>query len=232
MKFREIKNFIKNPKTICLFLTITSISSLTACSFNFTSKAEPSTEHNLTEIHLEDEISTEVGKIIEYTDFTNEEETEEMVDAVRGTADIVENENELEFEKATLVRVVDGDTIVVEINDNEYKVRLIGINTPESVAPDSYRVSNSEEGVLASEYTKNLLSNVTEVYLQKDTSETDRYGRLLRYVWLEMPEDSKNINEIATKMLNGLLLLDNVAEVATYEPDTEYQEEFEYIASL
>ena len=136
----------------------------------------------------------------------------------------------VDFVKAKLIRVVDGDTLVVSIDGTEYKIRLIGINTPESVASDEYleRTSqeNCEEGVQASEYVKNLLSNTQYVYLEKDTSETDVYGRLLRYVWLE------NVSEITKEtiekyMLNAILVKEGYAEVKAYEPDTKYISIFE-----
>ena len=61
------------------------------------------------------------------------------------------------YQEATLIRVIDGDTIVVNIDNIEYTVRLIGIDTPESVAPDVYLEAtgkkNTKEGLLASEYT-------------------------------------------------------------------------------
>ena len=82
---------------------------------------------------------------------------------------------------------------------------------------------------MASDYVKDLLADTTTVYLQKDISDTDQYDRLLRYVWLEIPEDAYNVNEISTKMLNGILLLDKVAQPVTFEPDTSYKELFEYI---
>lgn len=131
------------------------------------------------------------------------------------------------FQPATLVRVVDGDTIIVSIDGEEYRVRLIGVDTPESVHPDSSK--NTEEGMLASDYTKNLLKNTETLYLQKDISDTDKYGRLLRYVWLEVPEDDSNINEIASKMVNGILLLDHVAEPKVYKPDVMHAEDFQWI---
>lgn len=132
-----------------------------------------------------------------------------------------------QFQPATLIRVVDGDTIIVSIDGEEYRVRLIGVDTPESVHPDSSR--NTEEGMLASDYTKNLLKNTEMLYLQKDISNTDKYGRLLRYVWLEIPEDDSNINEIASKMLNGILLLDHVAEPKMYKPDVMHADDFQWI---
>ena len=170
-------------------------------------------------------------QIVESAGKTTNLTAQSAIDIESSDTSIESNDNQTEFQEASLVRVVDGDTLVVEIEGTDYKVRLIGVNTPESVAPESYQVENTEEGVLASDYVKTLLENTTTVYLEKDVSETDKYDRLLRYVWLEIPEDSENINEISTKMLNGILLLDKVAEVATYEPDVKYVEQFEYIST-
>lgn len=212
-------------KEIIALLTLTISLTTTACNFQFKTKNQVPNKPTI----ISEEIASEIAGILENTNFTDDEELESLVEEINNWADdlVKENENLSEFQKAKLVRVVDGDTIVVDIEGDEYKVRLIGVNTPESVHPDSSK--NTEEGIASSEYTKNLLSNVQEVYLQKDISETDRYGRFLRYVWLEIPEDENNINEIATKMLNGILLLDHVAEVATYEPDTSHKDDFEWI---
>lgn len=138
------------------------------------------------------------------------------------------------FQSAKLVRVVDGDTIVVEVSGREEKVRLIGIDTPESVASSKYLdetgKENTEEGEKAADFVKTLLAHTETVYLQKDVSDTDRYGRLLRYVWLEIPNNEREIEEISTKMLNGILVWEGIAEPAAYAPDTAHQEDFEYLA--
>ncbi len=140
-----------------------------------------------------------------------------------------------EYEKVQLVRVVDGDTIVVEINGKDKKVRLIGVNTPESVASEEYLErtgkENTQEGKDASEFTKNLLADTDYVYLVKDSSETDRYGRLLRYVWLSVPEDELDPGEVSEKMVNGILIWEGYAEPMAIAPDTKYQEVFEYLAA-
>ena len=140
-------------------------------------------------------------------------------------------EADTEFIKASIVRVVDGDTLVVDIDNEEVKVRLIGIDTPESVASKDYLQktgkTNSKEGKDATAVTKSILSDYTDVYLQKDVSETDKYGRLLRYVWLSVPEDEFNINEISTKMLNAMLLEKGTAKAVSYKPDVKYQDIFE-----
>ena len=72
-----------------------------------------------------------------------------------------------------------------------------------------------------------MLSDVTTVYLQEDTSDRDRYGRLLRYVWLDEPKDAYSRSEIESKMLNAMLVMDGIAEAVAYEPDTMYEEVFE-----
>lgn len=224
---------MKRKPVIALLSLVTSLT-LTACSFQFSTPEETVQVPDIVNtIHID--VAEEISDIIDNADLSTEEGLESLVSEVTEWADSYAEDSVYleEFQKATLVRVVDGDTIVVDIEGEEYKVRLIGINTPESVASQEYLdrtgKENTEEGKSASDYTKKLLENVETVYLEKDVSETDRYDRFLRYVWLEMPEDKENINEIATKMLNGLLLLERVAEPATYEPDTAYEEDFEWI---
>lgn len=83
---------------------------------------------------------------------------------------------------AKVVRVVDGDTIVVKFKNGNYeKVRLIGINTPETVDP---RRPVQYFGKEASKYTKSKLTNKI-VYLKYDWQIRDRYGRLLAYIYLK-----------------------------------------------
>lgn len=138
------------------------------------------------------------------------------------------------FQPAKLVRVVDGDTLAVDISGAEYRVRLIGIDAPESVASGQYLEmtgkENTQDGEQASAFVKNLLADTETVYLQKDVSDTDRYGRLLRYVWLEVPDDDNDIEEISAKMLNGILVREGIAKPAAYAPDTAHQADFEYLA--
>lgn len=84
----------------------------------------------------------------------------------------------------TLVaRIIDGDTIVVLTNGAQEKIRLIGVDTPEIFDPRGSAQCFGEE---ASEFTKSLLENQV-VRLEADSSQDDRdkYGRLLRYVFLK-----------------------------------------------
>jgi micrococcal nuclease len=89
-----------------------------------------------------------------------------------------------------VVRVVDGDTIVVSTSEGTEKVRLIGINTPETVDP---RRPVECFGKEASRHTAELLSG-KPVRLERDhrAGDRDKYGRLLRYVFLA---DGTLVNE-------------------------------------
>lgn len=112
-----------------------------------------------------------------------------------------------------VVRVVDGDTIVVSIEDKEVKVRLIGVDTPESVHEDESK--NTAEGKEASEWTTDLLTG-TQVYLEYDVETEDKYGRTLAYVYLD---DGKT-------MVNRLLLENGLAQIMTVQPNSKYADEF------
>ena len=85
-------------------------------------------------------------------------------------------------------RVVDGDTVRVFLAGKSVSVRLIGINTPETVKPGSEVECFGPE---ASEFAKDLLSEAT-VTLEYDDSQgrLDRYDRTLAYVWRELPDGS------------------------------------------
>lgn len=113
-----------------------------------------------------------------------------------------------------VVKVIDGDTIIVDIDGEEVRVRLIGVDTPESVSTDESK--NTAEGKEASEYTTEQLTG-KPVYLEYDEGLTDTYGRTLAYVYLE---DGKS-------MFNKKLLEQGYARVMTVEPNTKYAEEFE-----
>jgi micrococcal nuclease len=112
--------------------------------------------------------------------------------------------------EASVVRVVDGDTIVVAYGGKQYKVRYIGMNTPETVDPSR---PIQWMGPEASAANKTLVAG-KRVVLEKDVSETDRYGRLLRYVWLT--------DGVAWTLVNLELINEGFASVSTYPPDVKY----------
>ena len=129
------------------------------------------------------------------------------------------------FEQAEVVRVVDGDTLQVRIDGEKWRVRLIGINCPESVASDESR--NTAEGRDASDFTHELLGEGDVVWLQMDRSDVDQYDRLLRYVWIEAPSDPFDEDEIADKMLNAILVKEGYAEARIYGDDDLYAYELD-----
>lgn len=112
---------------------------------------------------------------------------------------------------AKVKRVVDGDTLVVDLNGQEERVRLIGVDTPESVHPDDTK--NIEAGKIASDFTKSKLEG-KEVELEFDVQERDHYGRLLAYVYLD------------GVMFNKTLLEEGYARVATIPPNVKYVNDF------
>jgi endonuclease YncB( thermonuclease family) len=112
---------------------------------------------------------------------------------------------------ARVIEVVDGDTIHVEIDGETYSVRYIGIDCPETVHPTE---PVGWMGPEASEANRNLVAGET-VYLEKDVSETDKYGRLLRYVYLD---DGTFVNAELVRL--------GYAQVSTYPPDVKYQDLF------
>ncbi len=129
-----------------------------------------------------------------------------------------------EFQEATVVRVVDGDTLQVSLDGSEQKVRLIGIDAAESVNPDESK--NTEKGREASAHLKSSLAEGTRIWLQKDVSDTDKYGRLLRYVWLDLPADGSERDpaEVESKMLNAQLVSQGWAKAKDFPPDSSYSD--------
>lgn len=117
----------------------------------------------------------------------------------------------------TCTRVIDGDTIECEDVNTMITVRMIGIDTPESVAPEESGKINTEEGKTASDYTKNLLEGKM-VFLEFDKEQTDEYGRTLAYVYLDA---------FGEDFVNEMLLEDGMAECMEIEPNTRYAALFE-----
>jgi len=112
--------------------------------------------------------------------------------------------------EAQVSRVIDGDTIEVNIGGNPYTVRYIGIDTPETVHPT---IGEEPYGKEATAKNRELVEGKI-VKLEKDVSETDKYGRLLRYVY------------VGDVFVNAELVKQGYAQVATYPPDVRYQDLF------
>lgn len=119
--------------------------------------------------------------------------------------------------EAVMVSVTDGDTIKVNLDGQTQTVRLIGIDTPEVVDPQQPVQCFGPE---ASKRTKAAVPPGRHVWLEKDVSETDRYGRLLRYVWIVSPRDHQ------AYLINEILVDEGYAVSSTYPPDVKYQDRF------
>lgn len=110
-----------------------------------------------------------------------------------------------------VIRVVDGDTIVLNYGSKQEKLRLIGINTPEIRHPTKGQERFGRE---ASAYSKKLLGN-RDVKVNFDVQKKDRYGRLLGYVYLE-----------DGTFVNAHLVEQGYAQVMTISPNVKYADYF------
>lgn len=106
---------------------------------------------------------------------------------------------------ASLVRIIDGDTIVVRVGGQEERVRFIGIDSPERDECFSRE---------ATEHLRRLIGGRRVVRLVRDLRDRDRYGRLLRYVYA------------GTSFLNARMVDDGYALASTYPPDVAHADEF------
>ncbi len=137
-----------------------------------------------------------------------------VTDEVATTTAVLRAEGEAATNVSTavyrVVRVVDGDTIDVAIGGEVVRVRYLGIDTPETVHP-----SQSVEcfGKEASARNKELVEGKL-VRLERDISDTDKYGRLLRYVYVD------------GVFVNLALVQGGYASTLTYPPDVHFNEVF------
>jgi micrococcal nuclease len=112
---------------------------------------------------------------------------------------------------ARVTRVVDGDTIVVDLGGRSEKVRLLGIDTPETKSPTKPVQCFGKE---ASGHTAELLAAGTEVRLERDVEERDVYGRLLAYVYRARDDLFVNLDLVRGGFASLLTYQPNVAHVA------------------
>lgn len=117
----------------------------------------------------------------------------------KGSEEIPANDRQ----KARVVRVVDGDTVEIE---GGQKIRYIGIDTPESTKTlDCF-------GREATAKNRDLVDGKI-IRIEKDVSQTDKYGRLLRYVWIDQ------------MLVNDYLVRQGYAYASSYPPDIKYQDQ-------
>jgi micrococcal nuclease len=118
--------------------------------------------------------------------------------------------------KASVIRVVDGDTLQVEVSGQKERVRLIGVDTPETKHP---KKGVEYYGKEAFAFAQSCLSGRV-VWLEFDVGQRDRYRRLLAYVWLEENEQDTR------KMFNSVLLIEGYAQLMTIPPNVKYVDQF------
>ncbi|MDM8328645.1 thermonuclease family protein [Staphylococcus felis] len=126
---------------------------------------------------------------------------------INGNGPFKVDDQVIEEETFLVKRVIDGDTIVIDKNGEDEKVRLIGVDTPETVKPNT---PVQPYGKAASDYTKKHLTN-QHVRLEYDREEKDRYGRTLAYVWL------------GNDMFNVMLAEEGLARAKFYPPNDKYR---------
>jgi micrococcal nuclease len=173
------------------------------------------------------DITSEVAELVDTAEASQPEETTEPTDTPEPTntplptntpvpsetptpepqtSEItLESGEEISGTLATVTRIIDGDTIEVDINGRSHRVRYIGMDTPERGDPFFGE---------ATEANRQLVEGQT-VILVKDVSETDRYGRLLRYVYLQ-----------DGTFVNAELVRQGFALVATFPPDVAHQADY------
>lgn len=122
------------------------------------------------------------------------------------------NNEENASDTATVVSVVDGDTIKVRFSDGKVEtVRLLLVDTPETKHPSQPVQPCGPE---AAEFTKRMLTAGTTVKLEYDKDKRDKYGRLLAYVYV----NGKSVNEA--------LLSAGLAKVVVYQPNNKYESKY------
>jgi len=119
---------------------------------------------------------------------------------------------------ATMKRVVDGDTIDIEIGGNTERVRLIGINTPETKHPTKGVECFGPE---ASAYAEQLLPAGTALRVERDIEARDKYGRLLLYVYIANTNVFVNLD----------LVMNGYARPMVFEPNTAHMADFAQAAT-
>lgn len=130
-----------------------------------------------------------------------------------GGADRVGRPGDVVQANATVVRVVDGDTLVVDADGVDQRVRLIGINTPESVDRNRPVMCFGKE---ASRHLGELLPEGTPVRLERDVEPRDRYDRLLAYVYRSSDGTFVNLE----------MVTDGYAQQYTFPPNVAHTEQF------
>jgi micrococcal nuclease len=118
----------------------------------------------------------------------------------------------LDAERAIVVRVIDGDTVVVDLGGRVERVRYVGIDAPEVATDGRPAECWAEE---ATEAHVRLVSGA-RLSLARDVNDRDRFGRLLRHAWLERDDGWLHVGQALVAL--------GAAEARSYPPDTMHDE--------
>jgi micrococcal nuclease len=129
------------------------------------------------------------------------------------------------YEKAKILSIIDGDTVKVIYHNREERLRLIGIDTPESIPnrkakKDAQRTKSDIETIIsqgreAKGFVKGLVKPGDLLKIEFDVRTRDKYGRLLAYLYLP-----------SGKMLNEEIVKAGYAQLMTIPPNLKYRERF------
>lgn len=119
---------------------------------------------------------------------------------------------------AKVDRIVDGDTLMAVIGGQRERVRLIGINTPESVDPDRPAMCFGKE---ASRHLEELVPPGTAIRIERDVEPRDKFGRVLGYVYRASDGLFVNLAQVT----------DGFANQYTFPPNVAHTSEFKQAAS-
>ena len=138
-----------------------------------------------------------------------------------------------------VVRVKDGDTLVLNLAGQDEDVRLIGVDTPEKFESDKLYRDDADSplradeiqalGEGASRFAEDLLEGET-VYLEPGLEPRDRYGRLLAYLYLPDSEGDWTFGDETFRQVNLELVRAGWADALTVPPNDAYQGDFENAA--
>ena len=120
------------------------------------------------------------------------------------------------MEKAYIIGSDDYESFNILLEGSkEFKVRPIGLKDVDY------------KSILSSQYFKRVFEK--NIYLEKDYDDIDIQGRLLRYIWIDMPFDTDDIKEVKDKLLNAKLILNNYANVDESYESIRYSEVLKYV---
>jgi micrococcal nuclease len=122
---------------------------------------------------------------------------------------------------ATMLRVIDGDTIDVMIDGRRERVRLIGIDTPETKKPNTPVQCYGPE---ATTFTKSLLPADTPLHLERDVVARDDYGRMLAYIYLAGDGSFVNMKIIRRGYARPLTIPPNIAHADEFVEAARFAE--------